>query len=193
MVMSLPQLKRPSGVRIATSVVYGLTSGGGHRLIRMTRRGSDYYGIPRAGVHSVASNLQYRQRLMNLDASKHAFMRTLNRQLKGGTTYPVLLFALSTAVGAASAGAGLLFGVSTLMVDLNRRDTDVLARKGDEVWAIEEIGRVYEDNTFSSDRWIAVHVMSYFLNDPFRAQGSNPEKGWLIHEHRTRVILDDEV
>jgi hypothetical protein len=128
---------------------------------------------------------------MTLDANKQGFMRSLNRQLKGGTTYPVLLCALGTAAGAASGGAGLLFGLGTLYVDVNRRDTDVLARRGDEIWAVEEIGRVFQDNYIASDRWIAVHVMSYFLHDPFRS--TNPEKGWLIHESRTRVLLDDEL
>jgi len=195
LITSLPPLKRHSGVSISSSVVHGMSAGssGGYDLARLTHQSGEYLLVPRNGVQSVNSNLQSKRKLMTLDSHRRGFMRSVNEGLKGGPSYPVLVFALGTAVGVASGGAGLIFGATTLMVDLGRRETDVLARKGDELWRVEEIGRVYENNTFSADRWIGMHITSYFLLDPFRSQGNNPDKGWLINEDRRRLLLDDDV
>lgn len=184
-VSSLPTLQADSGVRISTSLIYGAHAQSSAQLITMSLRNGDWVGIPRYGT----STIQYRQKLMTLTAQQTGYMRALNQSLKGGASYPVLTFALGTAVGLVSGGAGLIFSVATAGLDLSRRDTDVLARGGDEIWAFEAIGKVYETNWFSQDGWIAQHITSYFLYDPFRAN-RNPEKGWLIHESRTNVIFE---
>ncbi|HET6338739.1 MAG TPA: hypothetical protein VFG30_36220 [Polyangiales bacterium] len=61
---------------------------------------------------------------------------------------------------------------------MNSTTARVLAREGDEIWRVEEIGKV---STGSSYR--PTYVLAYFLFDPFRDRGSTP-KGWLIHEDR---------
>ena len=97
---------------------------------------------------------------------------------------------MGTAVGVASGGAGLLFSATMLGVDLGRRSTKVLARLGDEIWHVEEIGKSFEDNTFSADRYVPTHVSSYFLVDPYRSRGNSIVKGWLLHEERRVVALN---
>ncbi len=185
-ISSLPTLQRESGVRISSSIIHGVHASTGTRLITMARRNGDYVGLPRNGT----STLQSTQRLLQLTERQRGFMNSLNVSLKGGSTpHPILMLALGTGVGLVSGGAGFLFGAATAGLDLAKRDTDVLARKGDEIWSFEAIGKVYETNYFSADGWVAKHVSSYFLYDPFRAN-RNPEKGWLIHESRTTVVFE---
>lgn len=184
-IQSLPRLQPDSGVRIPTSLIYGAHSGSSAQLTRPARRNGEWVGIPRYD----SSTLQYRQKLMTLGSPRSGFVHSLNRGLKGGSSYPVLTFAIGTAAGVVSGGAGFIFGAAVLGLDLSRRDSDVLARKGDEIWAYEAIGKIYENNWFSADGWVAKHVISYFLYDPYRANG-NPEKGWLLHESRTTVVFE---
>jgi hypothetical protein len=185
-IQSLPSLQRESGVRISSSIIHGVHASTGSRLIAPVRRNGSYVGIPRNGT----SVLQSSQRLLTLTAQQSGFMRALNQSLKGGSTpHPILMLALGTGVGLVSGGAGFIFGVATAGLDLAKTDTDVLARKGDEIWSFEAIGKVYETNFFSVDGWVAKHIASYFIYDPFRANRS-PEKGWLIHENRTDVIFE---
>lgn len=181
----LPTLQPDSGVRISTSVIHGATARSGARLITMDYRNGKAVGIARTS----SSSLQYGQKLMTLTSGQSGFMRGLNQSLKGGSSYPVLTFALGTAVGFISGGAGLVFAVATTGLDLSRRDSDVLARNGDEIWAFEALGKIYERNWISEDGWVAKHVTSYFLCDPYRSN-RNAEKGWLIHESRTDVIFE---
>lgn len=91
-------------------------------------------------------------------------------------------------MAALGTATGFLFTVATTGLDIYDKDTDVLARTGDEIWLVEEIGRV-EKNYFVTSRWTAMHVASYFLYDPFRAN-SNGKKGWLIHESRTELRIE---
>lgn len=188
--LSLPTLQNDSGVHIATSIVHGFHSSQASVLTRPELRSGEWGGVPRNGTQNLLSNLRHEQKLLSLTAAESGFIRTLNNQLKGGHSYPVLNFALGTAVGLASGGAGLIFGASTLALDLNRRDSDVLARKGDEIWVVEEIGKSLQNNTFSEDGFKAEYVKSYFLYDPFRAKGFSESKGWLLHESRGTVFLD---
>ena len=185
-IQSLPTLQRHSGVRISSSLLHGFHVYSSTRLVRLVRRDGEVVGIPING----ASTLQCSQKLLTLTAHNSSFMRNVNRGLKGGNTpHPILMLALGTGVGIASGGAGLLFGAATTGLDLSRRDTDVLARKGDEIWSFEAIGKVSESHWFNGNRWVAKHVTSYFLYDPFRAN-RNPEKGWLIHESRRDVVFE---
>jgi len=107
------------------------------------------------------------------------FTFTFNTALLGGDSYPVLTAVLGTAAGVASAGAGLLFTVATTALSVSQTSRRVLARAGDELWQVEEIGK----NGSS-----VIHVAAYFLVDPFRGQGVNSRiKGWLIHEERKNL------
>jgi len=106
----------------------------------------------------------------------------LNSALLGGSSYPILTTALGIAAGFSSAGAGLLFTIGTTGLSLTQTSQRVLARTGDEIWHVEEIGKVKNGGTYE-----AVYVTSFFLVDPFRRQA--PTKGWLIHEERKNLIL----
>lgn len=190
-IRQLSTLQPESGQRLPTSIIYGFSSssGGSSQLIRIDHRGGDYVGIPAHGTASLLQHVRSRVKVFTLEQSRAGFMRALNQELKGGASYPVLTTVLGTAVGVASGGAGLLFTAATLAVDLNRRNTDVLARVGDEIWHVEEIGKVFEDNLISRDRYVPTHVSSFFLVDPYRSRGDSAVKGWLLHESRMEVAL----
>lgn len=191
-ISQLSVLQNNSGQRLPTSIIYGFSSspGGTLQLITKDLRRGNWVGVPRRGTANLLQNLQSRVKVFTLDAPREGFMRTLNTALKGGTSYPILTAVLGVAAGAVSAGAGLLFTATTLGVDLGRRNTDVLARVGDEIWHVEEIGKVFEDNLLFPDRYVPTHVTSYFLVDPYRSAGQSTVKGWLLHEDRTEVVLD---
>ncbi len=102
----------------------------------------------------------------------------LNNELLGGESYPVLTATLDIATGVVSGGAGLLFTLATTGLTLANTTSRVLARTGDEIWHIEEIGKVGNKATY---------VSAFFIVDPFRKQ--TPGKGWLLHEEREEIIL----
>lgn len=114
-------------------------------------------------------------------------LHVLNTALLGGKSYPVLTATLGTAVGIASLGAGLFFTVATTALSLAQTSQRALARPGDQIWQIEEIGKVLDNSLLGSGKYKAVHVLSYFLVDPYRNQA--PRKGWLIHEERNDIVL----
>jgi hypothetical protein len=105
-------------------------------------------------------------------------INSLNKELLGGENYPILTTALGIAIGAASGGAGLLFTLATTGLSVGSTIQKVLARTGDEIWHIEEVGK-------SNGK--AIYVSAYFIVDPFRKQ--TPGKGWLIHEEREELLL----
>ena len=81
---------------------------------------------------------------------------------------------LGTAVGVGTGGASLLFTFATTALSAAKTSSRVLARDGDEIWRVEEIGKVQSQPTY---------LLAYFLVDPYRAQSRN-HKGWLLHEAR---------
>ncbi len=118
-------------------------------------------------------------------------MNGLNEDLQGGETFPWLLFGLGlafTPLGAIGSVGGIVFGAATTAINGSRRTTQVMARAGDGIWHVEEVGRTHEDNYISEDRWLATHISSFFLVDPHRRHMR--EKGWLIHEGRRLITLD---
>ena len=110
------------------------------------------------------------------------FTHRLNTALLGGSNYPVLSAASSIVVGTASGLAGLFFTIGTTALSVASFSQRILARGGDEVWQVEEIGKSY-----SNGKAVATHVLSYFLVDPFRTQSTR--KAWLIHEERRPITL----
>lgn len=107
----------------------------------------------------------------------------LNTALLGGESHPILTALLGTAVGLTGLGAGLIFATATTAISTSDRSQRVLARGGDEIWQVEEIGKVRDGS-----KYMAMHINSYFLVDPFRNQSL--EKGWLIHEEREEITLN---
>lgn len=183
---SLQVLQQDSGKRISDSIITGMTrslSRARYQLIRYTRNptGRGYAYLPTDGIATLSQHTQATRRLMTLPAGvEDNFTYMLNTSLLGGTSYPVLTAVLGVIVGAASGGAGLLFTVASTGLSLSQTSQRVLARAGDELWQVEEIGR-----TGST----AVHVGSYFLVDPYRNRGPSRIKGWLIHEQRTELDI----
>jgi hypothetical protein len=135
---------------------------------------------PRAGASSLLKpqNRQSIRKVKTLSAGYEHIIKQLNTALLGGESYPVLTAVLGTAAGFASAGAGLLFTIATTALSLGNTVQRVLARTGDEIWHVEEIGKVGNK---------AMYISSYFIVDPYRNQA--PNKGWLIHEEREEVQL----
>ncbi|WP_347330851.1 hypothetical protein [Marinimicrobium locisalis] len=110
-------------------------------------------------------------------------LMALNHALSGGDSYPILTATLGVGAGIASFGAGLVFSAATTAVSLNQRSHRILARPGDEIWNVEEIGKVSEGGASK-----VIYVSSFFIVDPYREQAHG--KGWLIHEERMEVKAD---
>lgn len=185
-ISSLPTLKPDSGVRITSSIIHGLRYRTGSKLVRVERRDGSWVYVAQSG-----GPIQYGEKFLTFTDHNNAFMNSMNLELKGGRSYPVVTAVLGAAVGlvpVVGVGAALMFTATTTAIDLSRRDTNVLARRGDEVWAFEAIGKTYERNYITSNRWVAEHIISYVLYDPFRR--GTPQTGWLIHETRNRAIIE---
>jgi hypothetical protein len=182
---SLTELQRPSGMRMNSSVITGLTSSlsrARYQLIRTigNPRGAGFITVPTNGTESLLQNLVAR-RIVWTAMDGNPFLNTLNHELKGSDSFPVLVAVLGAGIGlvpVVGTGAGLLFAATTTGLDLAKTSHSVIARPGDQIWQIEEIGK-------SGNR--AVHVGSYFVVDPYRQQ--TPTRGWLIHEERTELTL----
>jgi len=129
-------------------------------------------------------NRQASRKVITMPASVETnFTYTLNDALLGGQSYPILTTVLGTAAGVASFGAGLIFSASTTALSKTTSQR-ILARGGDEIWLVEEIGKFVDSNSKET----AIHVCSFWLCDPYRGQTST--KGWLIHEERKEVLIN---
>ena len=181
----LAELQRPSGMRMAQSVITGLTRSltqARYQLFRAISnpRGAGFINVPTNGTDTLLQHLAAR-RVSYTAREGDPFLNTVNHELKGGDSYPVLVAVLGAGVGLVpviGTGAGLLFSAATTGLDLARTSHSVIARDGDEIWQIEEIGRVGSRVT---------HVGAYFVVDPYRRQA--PSQGWLIHEERHELTL----
>lgn len=118
--------------------------------------------------------------LPNVVEDNYTFM--LNNSLLGGRDYPLLTSIAGFGAGLVSGGAGLIFSAAATGVSLGKTTHRILARGGDELWQMEEIGKSKKGRSY-----VPMHVLSYFLVDPFR--GTNHRKVWLIHEERNELVL----
>ena len=126
-------------------------------------------------------NSKRKVRTLGYGSASH-LLPLLNVELSGGQEYPVLTALLGAASGPVSGGGALLFSAATVGIDIAKPDHRILARKGDEIWHVEEIGKVLQNG-----RCVPVYVSSFFVVDPYRAHFS--PKGWLIHEERQNLTL----
>ncbi len=113
----------------------------------------------------------------------------LKDELAGGEQYPILMAGLGVAIGPAGFTAGLLFSAATTALSLAQCSHRVMGRLGVELWQIREIGKADSSGWFDGSSKSAFHIGSYFLVDPYRANGQVHAKGWLIHEERTELTL----
>lgn len=118
--------------------------------------------------------------LPNVVEDNYTFM--LNNSLSGGRDYPLLTSVAGFGMGLLSGAAGLIFSAAATGVSLGKTTHRILARGGDELWQMEEIGKSKKGGSY-----VPVHVLSYFLVDPFR--GAHNRKVWLIHEERQELVL----
>ncbi len=176
-----------------TSTIYGFSThpGGQTRLISPQARRGRIVQVPGQGIGNLLRGLRSVQKVMTFTSSNRDFMNSLNEDLQGGETFPWLLLVLGIGfapiTGAVGVVGGIVFGAATTAIDGSRRTTQVMARAGDEIWHVEEVGRTFEDNFISEDRWLATHISSFFLVDPHRRH--TREKGWLLHEDRREIEL----
>jgi hypothetical protein len=182
----LKELKTSSDRSLPNSIITGMTqslSRARYQLMvaQNNPRGAGFQSVPSKGAASLLQNVFASRKLMTSDATG-GFMGMLNKELEGGESYPILNAVLGTVAGVASGGAALLFTVGTTALDVARVHQGVQVRHGDELWQVEEIGKVRDGSS-----WEVVHVGSYFVVDPFRRQ--TVAKGWLIHEERTVLTV----
>ncbi len=193
---TLAELQPQSGKSLTPALITGITRSmtrAQNTLIHLTGPAINPTYGPTNGTDSLRNpaNRSSRRRMMVLPPGREDnFTHMLNTSLLGGTSYPILTATLGTAAGLVSMGAGLLFTVVTTGLSLTQTAQRVLARGGDEIWQVEEIGKAKDSSMFGSGGMQAVHVGSYFLIDPFRQNVGGPHpKGWLIHEERTVLTL----
>jgi hypothetical protein len=185
----LPQLRPHSNVTIPDSVICGINhcfSGPSFQLVKLARNPNgpglatvltnDIKLLPQ---HAKATRL--RQRLPV--GIENNITHSINDALLGGEQYPITTMIGGIVAGAVSAGAGFLFALSATALSVSRKSRRILARENDEIWQVEEIGRVKSTNMLSEREWDLVHIGSYFLVDPYRS------KAWLIHETRSEILI----
>lgn len=182
-IQMLPDLKADSGKRLPTHIIIGMTSRSSYQLVRTSNNpsGPGVVTTPKRDLSSLLQNPHAEQKLMTIPpGGETGFTAMLNTALLGGESYPILSAVAGTVAGAISGGAGLLFTIGTTALDASRTTQRVLARPGDELWLVEEVGKRRNGNAYS-----VVHIGSYFLVDPYRRQST--VQGWLIHESRTEI------
>ena len=178
----LQELQKDSGKHLSPVITGYLQDHGEPRaLVETVLVANGKWGVkPKAGASSLlkAQNRQIKRKVKTLSTSYDHIINQLNTSLLGGESDPVFTAVLGNAAGVASGGAGLIFTIATTGLSLANTVQRVLARTGDEIWQVEEIGKVGNKATY---------VSSYFIVDPYRNQTQS--KGWLIHEERQEVIL----
>lgn len=175
----MPQLKKDSGKQI-NPIVLAMVKGREvpSHLIDVSAGAG---GFPKMRLKESPAHkrkLQSCERIRQFGDPDIALMFKLNTELLGGSNYPILTTALGMAAGVVSGGAGFIFSISTLGLSLAKQSARALARIGDEIWHVEEIG-------YSNGK--PTYVSAYFLVDPYRSH--TPTKGWLFHEERWNVTI----
>ena len=181
-VSKLPELKKDSGVRLNQAVKSLIQNHDKPRaLVTDVQIANAEWAVkPKSGGSTLGNPLNrfFRRKVKTLSSGNFHIINQLNFTLAGGESYPVLTAVLGTAAGFASAGGSLIFTVATTKISASNVVQKVMARIDDEIWQVEEIGKVGNQPTY---------ISSFFIVDPFR--GQTPTKGWLIHEERQNVIL----
>ncbi len=122
-----------------------------------------------------------RRKLLTFGEPNQAFRKSVNKDLSGGESYPILTTILGLGAGFVSAGAGCLWTGFTTTLSLARDSQPVRVRDGDEVHQLEIVG--VRGNTFEYLEWI-------ILVGPFRVKANRHIKQWIIHDERHEVRID---
>lgn len=170
------------GIELPTPVIYGLTTRMGaldlvdvnHRNELSFKRGID----PRRQTAA-------RKRLYTF--RNNDFLRSVNKTLQGGDSYPVLTSILGIAAGMVSAGAGLMWTAVTTGVALADNPYPVLVREGDEVWTVEVLTK--EKVGFFNEEFEVMHNWYLLLVDTYRKEKGLGQHTWFLHEERRMVNI----
>ncbi|HEY9052682.1 MAG TPA: hypothetical protein VIQ03_14115 [Gammaproteobacteria bacterium] len=179
----LPELKPDINKRINAAVLSYIRDHAKPRVLvdsTLVANGK-FITKPRHGSTSLSNptNLQSIRKVHTLTIGKEHIINKLNIELSGGESYPILTTILGALGGAVTGGGSLLFSLATTGISIANPVQKVLARPGDEIWHVEQIGKANNK---------AVYVSAFFIVDPFRKQSTN--KGWLIHEEREDITLE---
>ncbi len=121
-----------------------------------------------------------RQKLLEFTPNDSHMMYRLNTELSGGRQYPWI-------AGVCGTFANVAYNVIQAAVSDYQaaRATQVQARMGDELWAIEVVGRQEQD---------LKHVLYLWLVDPLREgrTGQGCYNAWLVHEIRHDLVAADQ-
>lgn len=139
--------------------------------------GRQYHQEPDPDVDLMKTNVA-RRKLLTFDARNETFRRSLNKDLGGGESYPILTTVLGLTAGFVSAGAGYLWTGFTTALALSQDAQEVRARDGDEVHQIEIVGK--NGNRIEYVEWLV-------LVDPFRLSALRNIRQWVIHDEREEV------
>jgi len=177
---TLPPLEvEPSGRHLQTATLNGIRSGlyDPLRLVEPTRDIYDDAYVVDNDVDLSKENAAFRKAL-ELKERHKGFMKTLNAELRGGPSYPIL-----GAILGEIPLAGTTLTMLTTAISVMKDAMSVQARLGDELWILEKIG-------MSGSQ--PVHVEQVWLVDPYRLKhGTSGRRRavWVLHEERTDVNL----
>lgn len=124
---------------------------------------------------------------MEFTRGNRGVKKELNKDLKGGSGFPVFSTVVTTLLGSVATGpASVVVGPALASVGASQAvatnsPEDVLARDNDEVYLLERLGSV------GSGR--VDHSLQLWLVDPYRREkGARSDSAWVIHEERHTVI-----
>lgn len=180
---ALQELQKESGKRLPVALITGFTRFVQSSLSIELTLHNGRAAAKRSTSAGARQALRAETKLKVLGAEPGDYMAVqLNDALLGGADYPILGAVAGTAVGFGTGGAGFIFTAATTALSVAKTTRRVLARDGDEIWRVEEIGKVS-----AGGRAQPTYVLAYFLVDPMR--GHSPHhKGWLLHEDRYDLI-----
>ena len=190
----LPKLPKKIDRNLSDATIAGLKAtraGGGfartgdpHQLTEPTKKYHWFHGPHWVQSpdpdHDLMKTNPARRKLMIFGPSHEQFRRSVNKDLSGGETYPLLTTALGVAAGFVSGGVGLVWTGLTTALSLATDTQAVRVRDGDEVHQVEIVG--------VSDGKI-MHLEWLILIDPFRAKAGRDIKQWILHDERNEVHI----
>ncbi len=121
-----------------------------------------------------------RQKLLEFTPDDHQLMVDLNAEIAGDHRYP----AISESCGTF---ANIAYGAIQAAICSYRTDgaTRVEARLGEELWAVEVVGRQGQDLKHVLYLWLVEH-----LHDK-KCAGPGGYNAWLVHEARHDLLASD--
>lgn len=178
-VRSLP---RESGRSIAADVWASFQAGWhGPVLARARNVGDVEYGYEPPTDSDLCLRYISRQKLIEFAPSDGQMLSTLDAELAGNRQYPMITNPCGTF-------ANVVYEAirTAISVCQTSRATLVQARAGDELWAIEVVGRQGQD---------LKHVLYLWLVDRGRGEerpGQGGYTAWLVHEVRHDLMAPDQ-